>query len=87
MMTRYICRCEDVTLERVETVIAEGKSTLNDVKRHTRVGMGRCQGVYCLAEVRHLLGETGLDPMTQRPPARQIRLDTLAATVAPSEDD
>ena len=84
-MTNYICRCEDLTLERVEAVIAEGKTTLNDVKRHTRAGMGRCQGVYCLSEVRRLLA--GPDPMPQRPPARQIRLDTLAATVAPSDDD
>jgi bacterioferritin-associated ferredoxin len=86
-MTNYICRCEDLTLDRVDAVIAEGKSTLNDVKRHTRAGMGRCQGVYCLSEVRRLLDEAGLDPMTQRPPARQIRLDTLAATVPPSDDD
>ncbi|MEZ4505080.1 MAG: hypothetical protein R2848_04230 [Thermomicrobiales bacterium] len=47
-------RCKDDQLhlplrrpepERVDEVIAEGKTTLNDVKRHTRVGMGRCQGV------------------------------------------
>lgn len=86
-MTNYLCRCEDITLERVEQVIAEGKSTVNDVKRHTRVGMGRCQGAYCISEVRRLLEEDELDPMTLRPPVRQIRLDTLAATVAPSEDD
>lgn len=86
-MTNYICRCEDLTLERVQEVIAEGKTTLNDVKRHTRVGMGRCQGVYCLSEVRCLLDEAGLDPMTQRPPARQIRLDTLATTVPTSDED
>jgi len=86
-MTNYICRCEDFSLEQVEEVIAEGKTTLNDVKRHTRVGMGRCQGVYCLSEVQRLLDEAGLDPMTQRPPARQIRLDTLAASWPASDDD
>jgi bacterioferritin-associated ferredoxin len=86
-MTNFLCRCEDVTLERVEQVIADGKTTVNDVKRHTRVGMGRCQGAYCISEVRRLLDEDVLDPMTQRPPVRQIRLDTLAAAVPPSEDD
>lgn len=86
-MTNYLCRCEDITLERVEQVIAEGHSTVNDVKRHTRVGMGRCQGAYCISEVRRLLVEGEVDPMTSRPPARQIRLDTLAAAVAPSDDD
>ena len=86
-MTNYICRCEDVTRERVEAVIAEGKNTLNDVKRHTRVGMGRCQGVFCLSEVRHLLDEQDAEPITQRPPVRQIRLETLAQAVPPSDID
>ena len=86
-MTHYICRCEDVNVERVEEVMREGKATLNDVKRHTRVGMGRCQGVYCLSEVRLMLGDAGLDPMTSRPPARQIRLDGLAALVEETGDD
>lgn len=86
-MTNYICRCEDITRERVEEVIAEGKSTLDDVKRHTRVGMGRCQGIFCLSEVRHLLAEHDADPITQRPPARQIRLETLARAVPPSDID
>lgn len=86
-MTNYLCRCEDITKEKVEQIIAEGKTTVNDVKRHTRVGMGRCQGAYCISEVRHLLQEDELDPMTLRPQVRQIRLDTLATTVSPSEDD
>lgn len=86
-MTNYICRCEDITVERVEQVIAEGKNTVNDVKRHTRVGMGRCQGAYCISEVRRLLSEDEVDPMTLRPPVRQIRLDTLAETWPASDDD
>lgn len=86
-MTNYICRCEDIDLERVEQVIADGHRSLNDVKRHTRVGMGRCQGVYCLSEVRRLLDDDGIDPMTMRPPARQIRLDTLATSIPPSDED
>lgn len=86
-MTNYLCRCEDVTLERVEQVIAEGKTTINDVKRHTRVAMGRCQGAYCMSEVRRLLAEGEVEPMTVRPPVRQIRLDTLANAVPPSDQD
>lgn len=86
-MTNYLCRCEDITQERVEELIAEGKTTVNDVKRHSRVGMGRCQGAYCISEVRRLLHGDELDPLTLRPPVRQIRLDTLATTVPPSDDD
>lgn len=86
-MTKYVCRCEDITEERVEQVIAAGHQTLNDVKRHTRVGMGRCQGIYCLSEVRAMLGVDDAEPMTFRPPARQIRLDTLATSVPPSDED
>lgn len=86
-MTNYICRCEDVSLERVEQVIADGHQSLNDVKRHTRAGMGRCQGAYCLSEIRRLLDEDGIDPITLRPPVRQIRLETLATTIPPSDED
>lgn len=86
-MTNYICRCEDITRERVEAEIAEGKTTLDDIKRHTRVGMGRCQGIYCLSEVRHLLGDEDAVPMIARPPVRQIRLDVLGAASPPTEND
>lgn len=48
-MAKYICRCEEVTLEEVEKVIKEeGIRDLETLKRRLRIGMGHCGGRYCL---------------------------------------
>ena len=80
----FVCRCEEVTAERLASEIALGASTLNDLKRRTRAGMGLCQGTYCLEEMaRMIAGHTGksiaeVAPMTFRPPAKPVTLDALA---------
>ncbi|MCC8057249.1 (2Fe-2S)-binding protein [Cloacibacillus sp.] len=42
-----ICRCEDITVERIRECIAAGCTTINEIKRETRAGMGPCQGRTC----------------------------------------
>lgn len=73
-----ICRCEGVTKGQLEE--AEGGS-VNDLKRLTRCGMGRCQGRICGS---WLEGALGLEPFSRRPPLKPIALGDLAAT---GEDD
>lgn len=81
----YVCRCEEVTRSAVSQAINEGNLTLNDVKRRTRVGMGPCQGIYCLRSVALMIEANAaipadsLEPMTARPPARLVSLGSLAA--------
>lgn len=80
----WICRCEEITADEVRAAVAAGARSLNDVKRQTRVGMGPCQGIYCLPTVATLLraGTTlppaAIIPMTARPPVRPVPLDLLA---------
>ena len=79
-----VCRCEDITRERILACIADGYKTLDEIKRVTRAGMGPCQGRTC----RHLIASElsrayGL-PMedvlmpTFRPPVKPISLGALA---------
>jgi NADPH-dependent 2,4-dienoyl-CoA reductase/sulfur reductase-like enzyme len=42
-----LCRCEEVSVGEVRSVVDEGHWELNRVKAHCRVGMGRCQGRMC----------------------------------------
>ena len=42
-----ICRCEDVSLEELHNCFDEGYTTIEDIKRILRVGMGPCQGNTC----------------------------------------
>ncbi len=51
-----VCRCESVTLETIRTVLTSDRvADLASLKRLTRVGMGRCQGRYCLPRLAELV--------------------------------
>jgi bacterioferritin-associated ferredoxin len=80
----FVCRCEEIERAELERAVIAGARTINDLKRRTRAGMGACQGVYCLSHVASVLAEVSgqpiqsLNPMTSRPPARWISLESLA---------
>lgn len=77
-----VCPAEGVTVTMVHEAIANGATTVNDVKRRTRAAMASCQGRDCLWTIRAMLAEAGRDwetPMTARPPAVGITLQELAA--------
>ncbi len=43
-----ICRCEDVTLKDIRNLIQQGFTTIEEIKRLSRIGMGGpCQGKTC----------------------------------------
>lgn len=79
-----VCRCEEIRASEIRQAISEGATTINDVKRRTRAGMGLCQGIYCTRTIAALLAdEAGIPrseivPMTARPPVRVIPLGALA---------
>jgi len=79
-----ICRCEDITRERILECINDGYKTIDEIKRVTRTGMGPCQGRTCrnliAAELTRAYGvsqEEILMP-TFRPPTVPINLGMLA---------
>jgi len=43
-----ICRCEKISYRQLEDAISDGNSSIGTVKRRTRLGMGACQGRYCV---------------------------------------
>ncbi|MEM6693561.1 MAG: FAD-dependent oxidoreductase [Pseudomonadota bacterium] len=78
-----LCRCEEVTVCKVRAAIAAGAHDPSELKRKTRVGMGRCQGRYCLPQVMRLLASEGHPPSEQalsapQIPARPVPLGQLA---------
>ncbi len=79
-----ICRCEDITRERLLEVIAEGYQTIDEIKRVTRAGMGPCQGRTCRQLIARELSQIYGVPMeeillpTFRPPIRPISMGALA---------
>jgi len=79
-----MCRCEDITRERVLACIADGYKTLDEIKRVTRAGMGPCQGRTCrnliAMELSRAYGVSMEDVLmtTFRPPVKPISLGALA---------
>ncbi len=83
--TTIVCRCSDVTLEEIRELIKKGYTTVDEIKRITRAGMGPCQGKTCgpLIE-REIALFTGkpieMQPQhRQRGPIKGIKLGTIAA--------
>lgn len=79
-----ICRCEEVTQAEIKEAIQLGLTTLNEIKRFTRAGMGLCQGKTCRHLMMNILSrETNqplseLIPSTYRPPVRPVSLGILS---------
>ena len=79
-----ICRCEDVTRERILACIADGYETLDEIKRITRAGMGSCQGRTCQNLIATELSRAYNVPMedilipTFRPPVKPVSMGALA---------
>jgi NADPH-dependent 2,4-dienoyl-CoA reductase/sulfur reductase-like enzyme len=65
-----VCRCEDVTLERVRAC-----RNWREAKLHTRCGMGPCQGRICGGAVEFLLGWRS---ESVRPPVLPARVGSMS---------
>jgi NAD(P)H-nitrite reductase large subunit len=79
-----ICRCEDMTLEELRRLLERGYTSLDELKRVSRCGMGPCQGKTCrelvVAEIARHLGTSGAEVRlpTFRPPTRPTRIGVIA---------
>lgn len=87
-----LCRCSDVTLNRIRELIDQGYTSFDELKRITRIGMGPCQGKTCsLLVLRELSIRTGkpmqdLLPQTPRPLAIGVTLEAIAKEGARHEE-
>jgi D-hydroxyproline dehydrogenase subunit alpha len=78
-----ICRCEEVTRDRLEVAIS-ATSDISAVKGLTRAGMGLCQGRNCQRQIAAMIasrygrriGEVGL--ATPRAPVRPVPIGAMA---------
>lgn len=55
---RVICECEEVTVGEIKHAVKFlGVKTLEDLRRRTRVGMGTCQGTFCIWRAAKVLAD------------------------------
>lgn len=71
----YICRCEEVTVDEIETAIEMGYTDYEELRRYLRIGMGPCGGRVCRAQTLQVLSSmleipiAELEPGTFRAPS------------------
>ncbi|MGI6617118.1 MAG: (2Fe-2S)-binding protein [Saccharofermentanales bacterium] len=69
-----ICRCEGITRREIRELIAEGYTTVDEIKRISRSGMGPCQARTCgpliADEIARMTGQSrdSVQPSMHRPP-------------------
>ncbi|MCK5848750.1 MAG: (2Fe-2S)-binding protein [Caldisericia bacterium] len=86
-----VCRCADVTLGEIKDVIRKGYTSLDEIKRLTRAGMGQCQGKTCRNLIINIIAtELGIRSEDVkisrfRPPSVTIPLELLAKEDADEE--
>ena len=80
-----VCRCEEITAGEIRKAIREDHATtVTEVKRRVRAGMGLCQGRTCGKLVSRIIAEeTGkkmneIQGSTDRPPVRPVTFGELA---------
>ena len=80
-----VCRCEGVSLAELKLAMGEEPQPgPAGIKRHTRIGMGRCQGRYCGITLERIQAGRKGSPLEEtdlwapRPPVSQIRIAELA---------
>lgn len=85
-----VCRCEEVTAGQLLDGLGRGLGSIDALKAHTRVTMGRCQGRNCIRTLADLVAResgaaAGMLPYPRaRPPARPVRLaDLVTDEVSP----
>jgi thioredoxin reductase/bacterioferritin-associated ferredoxin len=78
-----ICRCEELTLGDIKSAIGSGTVEMNELKRLTRMGMGRCQGRICAPVVQEIIARQTQTPaaqieyLNQRPPTKPVPIHVL----------
>lgn len=79
-----VCRCENLTLERLHQLLDEGVTSMQEIKRKSRCTMGNCQGKTCkqiiAAEIAKYTGKTieEVDIPINRMPIHPVTLGEIS---------
>ena len=77
-----VCRCEEVTKGEIRKAVHEGITTIEELRRFLRCGMGLCQGQTCGTLTRRLVArelhvpQSEIDVATSRSPMRPLAMET-----------
>lgn len=82
-MSKLICRCEEISEEEIIKAIRDGATTVDEIKKFTRAGMGLCQGRTCRKAVEKILARElnikveDVRTSSFRTPVRPVKMKVL----------
>lgn len=82
-MSKIICRCEEITEQEILDAIEDGATTVDEIKKFTRAGMGLCQGRTCRRTVERILAQKlgikveEVTTSSYRTPVRPVKMETI----------
>jgi NAD(P)H-nitrite reductase large subunit len=82
---KVICRCLDVTEDEIIAALRQGATTIDEIRRLVRAGMGSCQGRTCRRLVSQIISRelktpaAEIYPPTFRPPNRPVSFALINA--------
>jgi len=88
---KIICRCQDVTEDEIIAAIRQGATTIDEIRRLVRAGMGQCQGRTCHRLVAQIISRelktppAEIYPPTFRPPNRPVSFELIMAELERQE--
>lgn len=83
-----VCRCEEVTKGEIRKAVHSGITTIEELRRFLRCGMGLCQGQTCGTLTRRLVAaelgvpQNEIEVATSRSPMRPIAMNTAGNDLA-----
>ena len=89
----YVCRCEEITKAEVIEAVRNGATSVNEVKRLLRAGMGLCQGRNCAKTIERIIAqELKVSPAqvpqaTKRGPVRPIKLTSYTSLEIEADEE
>lgn len=89
---KIICRCQDVTEEEIIAAIKQGATTIDEIRRLVRAGMGPCQGRTCRRLVSQIISRElqtppgEIYPPTFRPPNRPVSFKLIMSEMEGIKD-
>lgn len=81
-MTTIVCRCEDVTSGDIAAAVASGACTAQEIKFHTRAGMGFCQGRVCREVVESVIAAATGTPAAETRSTLTVHLPVRPTALA-----
>jgi len=90
---KIICRCQDVTEDEIIAAIRQGATTIDEIRRLVRAGMGSCQGRTCRRLVSQVISRelktpaADIYPPTFRPPNRPVSFELIMAELDRNDNE